>query len=79
MCASCLRLAQTAYDELKNICVWAKTTPGPGSFYVVLSENHIRTYWWCNPVEIGMATMTPDRSTARPRGASLPNAKCVRI
>jgi DNA modification methylase len=23
----------TAYDELKNICVWAKTTPGQGSFY----------------------------------------------
>jgi DNA modification methylase len=22
-----------AYDELKNICVWAKTTPGQGSFY----------------------------------------------
>jgi DNA modification methylase len=21
------------YDELKNICVWAKTTPGQGSFY----------------------------------------------
>ena len=38
----------------------------------VLSENHIRTYWWCNPDKIGMATMTPDRSTARPRGASLP-------
>ena len=44
----------------------------------VLSENHIRTYWWCSPDKIGMATMTPDRWTARPRGASLPNAKCVR-
>jgi hypothetical protein len=29
----------------------------------VLSENHIRTYWWCNPDKIGMATMTPNRST----------------
>jgi hypothetical protein len=28
-------------------------------------------------VLIGMATMTPDRWTARPRGASLPKAKCV--
>jgi hypothetical protein len=44
----------------------------------VLSENHIRMYWWCRPDKIGMATMTPDRWTARPRGASLPNAKCVR-
>ena len=23
----------TVYDELKNICVWVKTTPGQGSFY----------------------------------------------
>jgi hypothetical protein len=45
----------------------------------VLSENHIRAYWWCSPDKIGMATMTPDRWTARPRGASLPNAKCVRL
>jgi hypothetical protein len=45
---------------------------------LVLSENHIRAYWWCSPDKIGMATMTPDRWTARPRGASLPNAKCVR-
>ena len=29
----------------------------------VLSENHIRTYWWCSPDKIGMATMTPDRWT----------------
>ena len=35
----------------------------------VLSENHIRTYWWCSPAKIGIATMTPDR-TARPRGPS---------
>src|SRR6266481_7736923 len=32
----------------------------------VLSENHIRTYWWWSPDKIGMATMTPDRWTARP-------------
>src|SRR5262249_9682837 len=36
----------------------------------VLSENHIRIYWWCSPDQIGMVTMTPDRWTARPRGAS---------
>jgi len=24
---------KVAYDELKNICVWAKTTPGQGTFY----------------------------------------------
>ena len=27
----------------------------------VASENHIRTYWWCNPARIGMATMAPAR------------------
>jgi hypothetical protein len=27
----------------------------------VLSENHIRTYWWCSPARIGTATMAPDR------------------
>ena len=50
----------------------------PSQNLTVLSENHIRTYWWCNPDKIGMATMTPDRWTARPRGTSLPKAKCVR-
>jgi len=44
----------------------------------VLSENHIRTYWWCSPARIGMATMAPDRWTARCKGASFCNAKCVR-
>jgi hypothetical protein len=28
-----LEAGATAYDELKNICVWTKTTPGQGSFY----------------------------------------------
>jgi DNA modification methylase len=28
-----LAAGATVYDELKNICVWAKTTPGQGSFY----------------------------------------------
>ena len=28
-----LQAGATVYDELKNICVWAKTTPGLGSFY----------------------------------------------
>jgi DNA modification methylase len=28
-----LRAGASAYDELKNICVWTKTTPGLGSFY----------------------------------------------
>jgi hypothetical protein len=28
-----LEAGSAAYDELKNICVWAKTTPGQGSFY----------------------------------------------
>jgi hypothetical protein len=27
----------------------------------VLSENHIRTYWWCSPDKIGIATMTGSR------------------
>ena len=44
----------------------------------VLSENHIRTYWWCSPARMGMVTMAPDRWTARCKGASFPNAKWVR-
>jgi DNA modification methylase len=28
-----LEAGAAVYDELKNICVWAKTTPGMGSFY----------------------------------------------
>jgi hypothetical protein len=28
-----LEAGAAIYDELKNICVWAKTTPGQGSFY----------------------------------------------
>jgi len=35
---------------------------GPSNFAgerPVLSENHIRTYWWCSPARIGMATMAP--------------------
>ena len=28
-----LAAGDAVYDELKNICVWAKTTPGQGSFY----------------------------------------------
>jgi len=28
-----LEAGSAVYDELKNICVWAKTTPGQGSFY----------------------------------------------
>ncbi len=28
-----LEAGATVYDELKNICVWTKTTPGQGSFY----------------------------------------------
>lgn len=28
-----LEAGAAAYDELKNICVWTKTTPGQGSFY----------------------------------------------
>jgi hypothetical protein len=44
----------------------------------VLSENHIRTYWWCSPARIGMATIAPDGWTARCEGASFCNATCVR-
>jgi exodeoxyribonuclease-3 len=44
----------------------------------VLSENHIRTYWWCSPARMGMVAMAPDRWTARCKGASFPNAKWVR-
>lgn len=28
-----LQAGAHVYDELKNVCVWAKTTPGQGSFY----------------------------------------------
>src|ERR1700721_3279359 len=28
-----LEAGNAVYDELKNICVWAKTNPGQGSFY----------------------------------------------
>ena len=28
-----LEAGSAVYDELKNICVWTKTTPGQGSFY----------------------------------------------
>jgi DNA modification methylase len=31
--AELLQAGAAVYDELKNICVWAKTTPGLGSFY----------------------------------------------
>jgi DNA modification methylase len=31
--AELLQAGAAVYDELKNICVWAKTTPGQGSFY----------------------------------------------
>jgi hypothetical protein len=44
----------------------------PGQPDIVLSENHIRTYWWCSPDKIGMATMTPVRWTARPRAQPCP-------
>ena len=30
-------------------------------------------------IRTGMATTVPDRSTARPSGASLPNPRCVRV
>jgi hypothetical protein len=41
-------------------------------------ENYIRPYWWCSPARIGMAKMEPERWTARCKGASFCNAKCVR-
>ena len=28
---------------------------------VVLSENHIRTYWWCSPARTGIAVIVPNR------------------
>jgi len=31
----------------------------------VLSENRIRTYWWCSPGKMGMATITPAGWTVR--------------
>ena len=27
----------------------------------VLSENHIRTYWWCSPARTGIAVIVPNR------------------
>jgi hypothetical protein len=45
----------------------------------VLSENHIRTYWWCSPARIGMATMAPDRWTARCKGCVYRKPKPGRI
>jgi Phosphopantetheine attachment site len=50
----------------------------PFSLHIVLSENHIRTYWCCSPARMGMVAMAPDRWTARCKGASFPNAKWVR-
>jgi DNA modification methylase len=32
-CPEMLKAGEAVYDELKNICVWAKTTPGQGTFY----------------------------------------------
>src|SRR4029077_1745141 len=32
--------------------------------WTVLSENHIRTYWWCSPPGIGLEMTQPDRWTA---------------
>ena len=49
------------------------------SIKVVLSENHIRTYWWCSPARIGMAEIAPECWSARCKGASFCNAKCVRV
>jgi hypothetical protein len=45
----------------------------------VIPENHIRAYLWCKPHKMGVATMVPDRSTARPSGASLLSPRCVRV
>jgi hypothetical protein len=36
----------TVYDELKNICVWVKTTPGQGSFYRSQHELAPGEYLW---------------------------------
>ena len=44
----------------------------------VLSENHIRTYWWCNPARTGIAAILPYRWMGRFSGASFCNARCVR-
>jgi hypothetical protein len=71
-------LAEKALETLKQLKGLMREYE-TDAVQAVLSENHIRTYWWCSPDKIGMATMTPDRWTARPRGTSLPNAKCVRI
>ncbi len=32
-CAEIIEAGSTAYTELKNVCVWTKTSPGQGSFY----------------------------------------------
>src|SRR6478736_3852288 len=47
--------------------------------HAVLSENHIRTYWWCSPARMGMVAMAPERWTARCKGASFPKPSGCRI
>ena len=77
---------QALGDQITSTGVWLHLSNAPAhevarriaELEPVLSENHIRTYLWCSPARIGMATMAPDRWTARCKGASFCNAKCVR-
>ena len=59
------------------VAAWLAAS-NPENQWPVLSENHIRTYWWCSPARMEMVAMAPDRWTARCKGASFPNAKWVR-
>jgi hypothetical protein len=43
---------------------------------LVLSENHIRTYWWCSPDRIGSRTAgSPDLGATHRPAATLSNVK----
>jgi hypothetical protein len=46
---------------------------------VVLSENHIWTYWWCSPPRIGIAAISPGCWIVRRNGASFCNDRCGRV
>jgi hypothetical protein len=45
----------------------------------VLSENQIRTYWWCSPTKIGMPTMAPDVYAGLLAGVILAEVEVDRI
>ena len=49
------------WDDTKKTCSKGSMQNPLNEERGVLSENHIRTYWWCSPARIGMATIAPER------------------